>query len=480
MVVDLNHVLEQIEKDKGIPRESLIEAIEAAMLSAARKKLGFYGDLETQYNPELGEVELFQFKTVAKEIEDDQLEMTLEEAKKLDPDADFGDEMGVKVDANILGRIAAQTAKQVIIQKMRDAERGVVYEEYKDKVGQVLSGVVRRLERGNLIIDLGKTEAVIPYKEQVPSESFKVNDRIQAFFFQLNATGRGHQIMLSRKHPGFVKALFEMEVPEITEGVVQLKGCARHAGIRSKIAVYTDQMDVDPLGACVGMRGSRVQSIVQELRGERIDIVLWDQDIAKFVCNAIKPAEVSKVILNEDEKSMEIIVPDDQLSLAIGKKGQNVRLAANLTGWGIDIYSETKMEEMAKIAKAQLVEDLGIDEALATILYSHAFRSVDEIISIGLEEFLEIPGLDKQTMGEIFNRAEEVVESRPIDQEEADEDDQDDEIEDQTEGGELAENQGVDQSQDSVSEDDESEGGKADEIVNEQEDKTESESSASK
>lgn len=414
MIFDLNRVVEQIEKDKGIPKQSLIEALEAAMMSAARKKLGLLGEMEANYNEEVGEVELFQFKTVVEKVNDPHTEMSLKEGKKLDPEATVGDSLGQKIDASLLGRIAAQTAKQVIIQKLRDAERDIVYQEYKDRVSQILSGIVRRFEKGNVIVDLGKTEAVIPYREQVPGEGFKPGDRAQAYFLELNTSGKGPQVILSRRHPNLLKALFEMEVPEISEKIVEIKNCAREPGVRAKVAVYSKDSDVDPVGACVGMKGSRVQSVVQELKGEKIDIVLWDDDPAKFVCNAIAPAEVSKVIVKEHEKAMEIIVADDQLSLAIGRKGQNVRLAANLSGWNIDIYSETKIEEMAKLAKTKLIEDFNIDEATATVLYSHAFRSAEEIKEVGLEEFLRIPGMDQELLTQIYNRSIEVVENRPL------------------------------------------------------------------
>lgn len=412
MIVDLNHVLDQIQKDKGIPKEALIEAIEAAMLSAARKKLGFYGDLEAAYNPDAGEVELFQFKTVVEEVEDDQLEMTAEYARNMDPDAQLGDSLGEKLNSKELGRIAAQTAKQVIIQKMRDAERDVIIDDYEDKLGQILSGIVRRYEKGNIVVDLGKTTAIIYRREQVDGEVYKAGDRIQALLLEIDTRARGQMLVLSRRHPQFVKALFEMEVPEISEGIVEIKSAARDAGVRTKIAVYSTDSDVDPVGACVGMKGSRVQSVVQELRGEKIDIVLWDIDPARFVCNAIAPAQVNKVIIMDNKHSMEIVVPDDQLSLAIGRKGQNVRLAANLTGWNIDVYSETKVEEMAQFSKAKLVEDLGVEDSMATILYSHAFRSVEEIAETKLEEFLEIPGMNEDSLKVMHAKAKEVISSR--------------------------------------------------------------------
>lgn len=412
MIVDLNHVLEQIQKDKGIPKDTLIEAIESAMLSAARKKLGFYGDLEAKFNQELAEVELFQFKTVVEEVTDDQLEMSVVDAKKMDPEATLGDSLGEKIDSKILGRIAAQTAKQVIIQKMREAEKDVIVNEYEDKLGEIVSGVVRRYEKGNLIVDLNKTEAILYRREQVDGENYKTGDRIQALLMEIDTRARSQMLVLSRRHSEFVKVLFEMEVPEIAEGIVEIKVVARDPGVRTKIAVYSADGDVDPVGACVGMKGSRVQSVVQELRGEKIDIVLWDQDPARFVCNAIAPAQVAKVIIIDLKHSMEIIVPDDQLSLAIGRKGQNVRLAANLTGWNIDVFSESKVEEMAKFSKTKLVEDLQISDSLATILYSHAFRSTDEIADAALEEFINIPGMDKDSLTEVHKKAQAKMRER--------------------------------------------------------------------
>lgn len=411
MIFDLNHVVEQIHKDKGISKEVLIEAIESAMLSAARKKLGFYGDLEAVYNPDIGEVEVFQFKEVVEDVEDDQLEMTVARSKELDPEAQIGDSLGEKIDSKILGRIAAQTAKQVIIQKLREAEKDVIVGEYEDKLGHILSGIVRRIEKGNVVVDLGKTEAIIYRREQIDGEGFKTGDRVQALLLEIDTRARGQMLILSRRHPQFVKALFEMEVPEISEGIVEIKAVARDAGVRSKIAVYSADSDVDPVGACVGMKGSRVQSVVQELRGEKIDIVLWDQDHARFVCNAIAPAQVNKVIVLDNKHSIEVIVPDDQLSLAIGRKGQNVRLAANLMGWNIDVYSESKVEEMAKFAKAKLVDLLGVSESIATLLYANAFRSVEEILDTPEEEFTSIPGLDQDMLKGLYAKAVELDES---------------------------------------------------------------------
>lgn len=412
MLQNLTKIIEQVGKEKSIPKEVLVEAIEAAMLMAARKKYGHEREIEARYNEELGEVELFQFRTVVESVTNPYTEVDTKEAANLDPEAQVGDSIGEKLDNTFLGRIAAQTAKQVIIQKVRDAERDIVFSEYKNRVNELITGIIRRVEKGNVIVDLGRTEAVLPPREQVKTEDYKPGDRVQAYFLALQKTSRGPSLILSRRNPALLTKLFEMEVPEVSEGIVEIKNAAREPGMRSKIAVYSRDSDVDPVGACVGMKGSRVQNVVQELRGEKIDIVAWDPDPAKFVCNAISPAEVARVIINEKDRSMEIIVPDDQLSLAIGKRGQNVRLAAELTGWSIDIYSESKLDEMAKKAKKTLAEALGIDEASAMIFYSHAFRSPEEIVAATIEELQQIPGMSATRLQELQSSAREYIEKK--------------------------------------------------------------------
>lgn len=411
MFLNLGRVLEQISKEKGIPKEVLVDAIEQAFLSAARKKWGHLGELEAHYNEESGEIELFQFKTIVEKVEDENTQMTVEEGNKLDPEAQVGDSIGVKMDPSVFGRIAAQTAKQVIIQKVRDAERNIVYEEFKDRAGELVTGIIRRFEKGDAIIDLGRTEAVLLKSEQVPSEQYRIGERVQAYFLSVNKPGKGPQLILSRKDPRLVKSLFEMEVPEIADGIVEVKSLAREPGFRCKIAVSSKDSDVDPIGACVGMKGSRVQSIVQELKGEKIDIVQWDQDPARFVCNAIAPAEVVKVIVKERERSMEVIVPDDQLSLAIGKRGQNVRLAAELCGWNIDILSETKIEELTRRHKLALKRMLDIDDDTAFVFYNHGYRGIEEIQGTELKDFIEVPSIPKAKLEEIYKLAHELVAS---------------------------------------------------------------------
>jgi N utilization substance protein A len=345
MTVNLNHIIDQVVKDKGIDRAILVEALESAVLSAANKKYRNTRELEAHFNDEMGEVELFEFVTVVEEVQDSYKEIDLEEAREIDPDVEVGDSLGMKMDASNFSRIAAQTAKQVIIQKVREAEREGVFNEFKDRVGELVNGIVRRYERGDLIVDLGRAEALLTHREQVPRENYRQGDRVRAYIADVKMSPKGPQIILSRTHPGLVAALFHFEVPEIAEGLVEIKAVAREPGSRAKIAVVSHDPDVDPVGACVGMRGSRVQNVVSELRGEKIDIIPWTPEPARFACSALAPAEVSRVYVDDEGQALEIIVPDDQLSLAIGKKGQNVRLAAKLTGWKIDIKSETRAAE---------------------------------------------------------------------------------------------------------------------------------------
>ena len=345
MVGNLNHIIDQVVKDKGINRDVLIDALESAVLSAANKKFRNTRDLEAHFNPEIGEVEVFEFVTVVDEVTDSYKEIDINEAREVDPDVEIGDSLGMMMEAGSFSRIAAQMAKQVIIQKVREAEREGIYNEFSDRVGEVVNGIVRRYERGDLIVDLGRAEALLPSREQVPRENYRQSDRVRAYISEVKLSAKGPQIILSRTHPGLLISLFTSEVPEIAEGIVEIKAAVREPGSRAKMAVLSHDVDVDPVGACVGMRGSRVQNVVTELRGERIDIIPWTHDPARFACAALAPAEVSRVYIDDEDQSMEIIVPDDQLSLAIGKKGQNVRLAAKLIGWKIDIKSESRAQE---------------------------------------------------------------------------------------------------------------------------------------
>jgi N utilization substance protein A len=343
--ISLKHAIEQIVKEKGIDRQVVLEAMEQAVLTAANKKYRNTRELEAHYNSDTGEVELFEFVTVMEEVVDSYKEISLEEAREIDPDVEIGDSLGEKLDSSGCTRIAAQTAKQVIIQKVREAERETIFNEYSDRQWEIITGMVRRFEKGDLLIDLGRAEAILPSKEQMPREVYRPGDRIRAIITDIRTTPKGPQIILSRTHPSMLAKLFEAEVPEVAEGIVEINAIVRDPGSRAKLAVSSNDSDVDPVGACVGMRGSRVQNVVSELRGEKIDIIPWSEDIARFACNALSPAQVSKVFVDEDNRTLEVVVADDQLSLAIGKRGQNVSLAARLTGCRIDIKSEAKAAE---------------------------------------------------------------------------------------------------------------------------------------
>ena len=411
MFPELKRLIEQMGKDKGIEKEVIIEALESAILTAARKKLGAKVELESKYNEEAGELEVFQFKTVVEKVVDPETQISLEQARRdLDEEAEPGDSLGMKIDAASFGRIAVQTAKQIIIQKVKDAERDKIYDEYKDKKSQIASGFVQRFEGGSIIVNLGRAEAVIPPSEQVHRETYKRGDRIRAYIVDVKKISKGPQIVLSRTHPGFLRALFEIEVPEISEGFIEIVNVAREPGNRSKISVRTLDKDIDPVGACVGMRGSRVQSVVQELKGEKIDIVPFSEDSVKYICSALSPAKVSKVFMYEDERSMEVIVPDDQLSLAIGKSGQNVRLAVRLTGWKIDVKNESMLQKQSEEGPKALMKIPDLDEASAELLFKEGYKSVSALSSADPEALKAIEGLDAEKAQGIIERAAQVME----------------------------------------------------------------------
>lgn len=408
MPSNLNYIIDQVGKDKGIARKVIIEALEQAVLTASRKKYGHQGEIEVRFNEEVGEVELFQFKQVVEEVTNPPAEISLEEARELDNEAQIGDSLGVKLNTDF-GRIGAQTAKQVIIQKVRDAERENVYIEFKDRKGDIASGTVQRMEKGSLYINIGKAEAVLFSKEQIPGEVYRQGERLRAYILEIQRNSKGPQIFLSRTHPGFLIKLFEMEVPEISEGVIKIISAAREPGERAKISVYSSNRDVDPVGACVGMKGSRVQSVVQELRGERIDIIPWSQDQAKYVCNALSPAKISRVYIDEESRYMEVVVADDQLSLAIGKKGQNVRLASKLTGWKIDIKSESKMEKISSEIFEIFKGLPHIGDVASRILYNEGFRSLKEVAEVDPEELAKVLEIEKEKALEIAERALQMI-----------------------------------------------------------------------
>ncbi len=413
MQPELSRVIEQVSKEKGIDRAIVVGAIEAAMLSAARKMVAPTTRLEAKFNPEIGEVELFKIMTVVENVSDPEVEIALEDAREnLDSEAQIGDELLEKLDQRY-GRIAAQAAKQNLIQRLRDAERDIIYNEFKDRKGDLThSGIVQRFEKKNIIVNLGRTDAILPEKEQIPRERYRQGDRIRAYILEVEMSSKGPQIVLSRTHPGFLMKLFEQEVPEVYEGIVEIKGAAREPGGRAKIAVVSNDPDVDPVGACVGMKGTRVQAVVQELRGEKIDIVHWTPDPAEFVCRALAPAKVAKIIMDEDDRSMEVIVPDDQLSLAIGRKGQNVRLASRLSGFKLDVRSESEADEEARHARASLTSVPGIGDVTAELLYQNGFKSPEEVAQADEQAIAEIEGLGPEKVTAILKAVRAYVEEK--------------------------------------------------------------------
>ncbi len=420
MAVDLNRVIEQVSKEKGIDKTIVVNAVEEMMHSAARRTFGPDRSIESRFNPELGEIELFEIKTVVEHIANPGSEVELEEAHaKYDPEAQVGDEILIKLDTATMGRIAAQAAKQNLIQHIRDAERRQIFNEFKDRKGEIVSGIVQRFERKNMIVNLGRTEAILPEKEQIPHERYRQGDRIRALILEVDLSEKGLSIVLSRTSNLFLMKLFEQEVPEIYEGIVEIRQSAREPGGRAKVAVYSKDSDVDPVGACVGMKGTRVQSVVQELRGEKIDIVPWTDDQAELVCRALAPAKVSKVIIDEDEHGMEVIVPDDQLSLAIGKRGQNVRLAHRLSGWKLDVRSESESEEEARSARASLNAIPGIGDINAELLYQWGFRSSEQLAEANENNF-EVEGISPERAQQVIQAAREwVANKRRIETEKA-------------------------------------------------------------
>lgn len=411
---ELSRVIETVGKDRGIKREIIISALEQAVLSAAQKKYGPTAVLEAHYNNETGEIDLFLFKRVVDsepEMLEEAEEIQLEAARELDPDAQIDDELGIKVETPDFGRIDAQSAKQVIFQKVRDAEREIIYNEYIHRKGEVITGIARRIERGSLVIDLGKTDALLPRSEIIPGEQFKPGDRVQAYLSDVVLSTRGPQLYLTRTSAKYLMKLFEVEVPEIREEIVEIKLCAREAGARSKIAVVSKDRDVDPVGACVGMKGIRVQNVIQELKGEKIDIVPWSDNPVIFVRSALAPAEISSVRMDERNRAMEIMVEDDQLSLAIGRKGQNVRLAGQLTGWKLDIISKSKLQKRTADALFNLQHIEGINDTLAQAIYQAGYLNVRHVAEAPVEHLAKIPGFDGvEAAQSLKDRAAAVVE----------------------------------------------------------------------
>lgn len=397
---ELKKAIDQISKDRGIDRDLLIDTLEEAVRSSVARKYGDAMDIEVNFNEDAGEIEVYQFKVVAEEVEDEISEITLEEAKEHDPNVQIDDEMGFKLKVEDLGRIAAQSAKQVIIQRMRDAEQEIIYDEFKNRMHEIVSGIIQRRDRTGWIINLGRTEAVLPKGEQIPRERYKRGDRVQAFIIDVQKESRGPQITVSRSHPDYMSALFKREVPEVDDATVKIMGVARDPGLRAKVAVNSLDRDVDPVGACVGIRGSRIQNIVQELRGERIDIVVWSQDIAMYAQNALSPAVITRIAVDEEEKTLEVVVPDDQLTVAIGRKGQNVKLASRLLGWKIDVFTESRYGEMNAASKG-LDQLASVAEIPVDNFISEGFETVNQVANASEEILMSISGMTSSKVSDI-------------------------------------------------------------------------------
>ena len=414
--LELLQIADAVAREKSIDRKIVIEAMEDAIQKAAKSRYGAENDIRCEIDPKSGETKLTRVLQVVELVENDATQVTLADAKRRTPNAKIGDVLAETLPPLDFGRVAAQNAKQVIVQKVREAERERHHNEYKDRVGEIVNGTVKRVEYGNVIIDLGRAEGIIRRDEMIPRENVRLGDRIRAYIYDVRREQRGPQIFLSRARPEFMSLLFKQEVPEIYDGIVQIKSVARDPGSRAKIAVISKDSSIDPVGACVGMRGARVQAVVGELQGEKVDIIQWNQDAATFIVNALAPAEVTKVVLDEDSNRIEVVVPESQLSLAIGRRGQNVRLASQLTGWDIDILteqeeSERRQKEFAE--RSQLfMEALDVDEVIAQLLATEGFETVAEVAYVDTTEIAHIEGFDEDTAAEIQARAREFLEKQ--------------------------------------------------------------------
>ena len=414
--LELVQIADAVAREKGIDIEIVLAAMADAIQKAAKARYGAENDIRVEINPKTGETQLLRAVEVVELVENDDTQISLAIARRENPDAQIGDEIIDELPPVEFGRIATQAAKQVIVQRVREAEREQQYEEFKDRVGEIINGVVKRVEYGNVVLDLGRGEAVVRRDNLIPREVFRPGDRIRAYIQNVRREMRGPQIILSRSDPAFMAKLFGQEVPEIYDGVIEIRAVARDPGSRAKIAVISSDPGIDPVGACVGMRGSRVQAVVNELQGEKVDIIPWSEDAAAFIVNALAPAEVSKVVLDEDIQRIEVVVPDEQLSLAIGRRGQNVRLASQLTGWDIDIMTEAQESERRQAEFAERTETfmgaLDVDEMIAQLLASEGFATVEEVAYVPLDEITYIEGFDDETAQEIQNRARDFLDQQ--------------------------------------------------------------------
>ena len=421
--LELLQIASAVASEKNIDKEIVLGAIEEAIQKAAGLRYGTENDIRAKLDPITGEMNLKRVITVVEEVENESAEIDLASAQLDNPDAEIGTTFETPLPPIEFGRVQSQMAKQVIMQKVREAERARQFIEYKDRIGEIINGIVKRVEYGHIIIDLGRAEGVIRREQTLPRENVKPGDRIRAYIYDVREEPRGSQIFLSRSHPQFMAALFMQEVPEVYEGIIEIVAVARDPGSRAKIGVRSNDGSIDPVGACVGMRGSRVQAVVNELQGERIDIIPWNDDAATFIINALQPAEVSKVVMDEDENRIEVVVPDDQLSLAIGRRGQNVRLASQLSGWAIDIMNEEQESERRQKEYQERSElfmaALDVDEMIAQVLISESFETLEEVAYVAPEELSSIEGFDEATTQELQTRAREFLEKQALEQDKA-------------------------------------------------------------
>ncbi len=411
---ELGRVIDALGKDRGIQKSVVVDAIEQAFLVTARKKFGIQGEYETRYNEDDDDIEIYQYKNVVAEVRDPIVEITVSDASLLDEEAQLGDQLGIRIENPNFTRVDVQTAKQIIFQKVRDAEREILFSEFKHRENTLVTGIARRYERGNVIVDLGKADAILPRREIIYGESYKTGDRVQAYLTEVVMTNRGPEIRLSRTSPLFLVKLFEVEVPEIQDGTIEVKSAAREPGQRAKIAVLSTDKDIDPVGACVGMKGSRVQNIVNELSGEKIDIVRWSEDLSTFSRSALAPAEITNIMFDEEDHSMDVVVEEDQLALAIGRRGQNVRLASMLTGYKVDIISKTKLQEKIKKSLSNLMQLELISDTKAQVLVQGGVMSLGDLISAEKEFLVELLSVDESEVDSILSAVNKAVEAEEV------------------------------------------------------------------
>jgi N utilization substance protein A len=409
MFSELGRVIETLGKERGIEKDIVIKAVEQAFLVTARKKYGLQGEYETRYNEGDDDIEIFQYKNVVDEVRDQIVEITLADAQELDEEVEIGDQIGIKIENPNFSRVDVQTARQIIFQKVRDAEREILFAEYKHKEGELITGIARRYERGNIVVDLGKADAVLSRREVIPGENFKPGDRIQAYLTEVVMTNRGPEIRLSRTSPLFLVKLFEIEVPEIQDGTIEIKSAAREPGQRAKIAVVSVDKDIDPVGACVGMKGSRVQNVVNELQGEKIDIVKWADDVDTFARAALAPSEITNIQIDHEDRGMDVVVEEDQLSLAIGRRGQNVRLAAMLSGYKINIISKSKLQEKIQKSVENLVQIDAITDAYAQVLVQSGFMAVGDVAAAEASTLCDLLAIEESAANEIIAATTEAI-----------------------------------------------------------------------